>query len=289
MPFSLPRASRWVLVALAVGAGLGFVPERRTDDHVQRQKEKENIKSTGKHLEDITKRQLKKRKPALPKTEKAMETVAELGQKLQKNKFTRAQALADLANVTDKLKNETDQMRKNPGIKKLQKAARESGGERMPSAEEIEKQIESMQRELEGKDIDGKMTKALEKMKRELKKLKEAAASMSQNGSAADGKASQEMSDALDELMQQAEDSRHRSRRSRRGGRSPQPRRYRQVSEGRRCRADRLGENAAVCAQDERIEKATGRGRQRSAGAARKGAGPAGDRTIAEIGPPAQI
>ncbi len=206
LPFSLPRASRWALVALAVGAGLGFVPERRTDEYVQRQQDEENIKDTGKHLEQITKRQIQKRKPALPKTQKAMETVSELGQELQKKKLTRTEALADLAEVTDKLKKQTNELRKNPGIRKLQKAARESESKTKPSAEALEKQIESMQRELAGKDLDGKMMKKLEKLKKEMKKLKEAASSMSQSGSAADGKQSQEMSDALDELMQQAED-----------------------------------------------------------------------------------
>lgn len=206
LPFSLPRASRWALVALAVGAGLGFVPERRSDDYVQRQKEKANIKDTGKHLEQITKRQLQNRKPALPQTEKAMEAVAEFGQELQKKKLTRTQALADLARVTDKLKDQTNELRKNPGIRKLQKAARQSGGEMMPSAEALEKQIESMQRELAGKDVDGKMMETLEKMEKELRKLKDAAGGMGGDGSAADGKASEEMSEALDELMQQAED-----------------------------------------------------------------------------------
>lgn len=206
LPFSLPRASRWALVALAVGAGLGFVPERRSDDYVQRQQEKANIKDTGKHLEDVTKRRLQNRKPALPQTEKAMEAVAELGQELQKKKLTRTQALADLAQVTDKLKDQTNELRKNPGVRKLQKAARQSDGEMMPSAEALEKQIESMQRELAGKDVDGKMMEKLEKMKQGMKKLKDAAGSMGKDGSAADGKASEAMSEALDELMQQAED-----------------------------------------------------------------------------------
>ena len=108
LPFHLPKSSRWALVALAVGAGLGFVPERRTDDYLQQKREAENIKDTGKHLEEITKRQLAQRKPALPQTEKAMQEVAEFGQTLQKKKLTRNQALAELSKVQDKIKDQTE-------------------------------------------------------------------------------------------------------------------------------------------------------------------------------------
>ncbi len=205
LPFSLPRASRWALVALAVGAGLGFVPERRSDDYLQQKRETENIQDTGRHLEEIAKRQLAKRKPVLPQTEKAMQEVAEIGQTLQKKKLTRNEALAELSKVQDKIKDQTQQLAKKAGIRKLQRAARQSGGEMAPSAESIQKQIDAMKKQLEGKDIDGK-TEALEKLEKAMEKLKDAAAAMGQEGSQSDGKASQEMFEAMDELMQQAKD-----------------------------------------------------------------------------------
>ncbi len=205
LPFHLPRSSRWALVALAVGAGLGFVPERRTDDYLQQKREAENIKDTGKHLEEITKRQLAKRKPALPQTEKAMQDVAEFGQTLQKKKLTRNQALAELSKVQDKIKDQTEQLAKKAGIRKLQRAARQNGGEMAPSAESIQKQIDAMKKQMEGKDFDGK-TEALEKLENDMKKLQDAADAMGQEGSQSKSAASQKMSEAMDELMQQAKD-----------------------------------------------------------------------------------
>lgn len=205
LPFHLPKSSRWALVALAVGAGLGFVPERRTDDYLQQKREAENIKDTGKHLEEITKRQLAKRKPALPQTEKAMQEVAEFGQTLQKKKLTRNQALAELSKVQDKIKDQTEQLAKKAGIRKLQRAARQNGGEMAPSAESIQKQIDAMKKQMEGKDFDGK-TEALEKLEKAMKKLQDAADAMGQEGSQSKSAASREMSEAMDELMQQAKD-----------------------------------------------------------------------------------
>jgi hypothetical protein len=38
-PYRLPRVSRWALAALALGAGLGFVPEYRTKAYVEKQQE----------------------------------------------------------------------------------------------------------------------------------------------------------------------------------------------------------------------------------------------------------
>ncbi len=205
LPFQLPRASRWALVALAVGAGLGFVPERRSDDYLQKQREAQNIKDTGRQLENIAKRELQKRKPVLPQTEKVMQEVAEFGQELQKKKLTRNQALAELSKVQDKIKDQTDELSKKAGIRKLQKAARQTGGEMGASAESIQKQIDTMRREMADKDFEGK-AKEMEKLEKALEDLKKAAESMGQEGSQSDGKAAQEMSEALDELMQQAKD-----------------------------------------------------------------------------------
>src|SRR6266581_219323 len=45
--FSLPRATRWAVLILAVAVGLGFVPEYRSKKFKQAQADKENIKDVG--------------------------------------------------------------------------------------------------------------------------------------------------------------------------------------------------------------------------------------------------
>src|SRR6185312_9223774 len=99
--FRLPKISRWALLVLALGAGLGFVPEYRSKSYVQKQADQKVIQETGRQLVEITKRSLQL-PPALETTEKAMEQVKDLGEQFTKKALTRSEALKDLANVTDR-------------------------------------------------------------------------------------------------------------------------------------------------------------------------------------------
>ena len=76
VPFRLPRATRWALLVLALGAGLGFVPEYRSKAFLQKKADAQNIKEVGKQLADLTRRDLQTRPPALEPTQKALERVS---------------------------------------------------------------------------------------------------------------------------------------------------------------------------------------------------------------------
>src|SRR5262249_34883474 len=83
MAFTLPKAStRWAVVALALAAGLGFIPEYKSKAFRQQEADKQNIKEAGKQLAELTRRDLQKRPPALETTQKSMEAVTELGDQL---------------------------------------------------------------------------------------------------------------------------------------------------------------------------------------------------------------
>src|SRR4029453_1980618 len=79
IPFHLPRATRWALVVLGLGAGLGFVPEYPSRNFLQRQSDEQRIKEVGQRLTELTKRNLEKRPPALEQTQKSLEAVEDLG------------------------------------------------------------------------------------------------------------------------------------------------------------------------------------------------------------------
>ena len=72
LPFSLPAASRWALLILAIGAGLGFVPEYRSSSYLQKQKDKEVIKEVGQQVALLTRRNLQNHPPALNETKQAL-------------------------------------------------------------------------------------------------------------------------------------------------------------------------------------------------------------------------
>jgi hypothetical protein len=200
MPFGLPKATRWALLALALCAGLGFVPEYRSKAYLQKKSDEQVIKEVGKQLSDLTRRNLEKRPPALETTQKSMESVSELGDQLTKKTLTRSEALKDLASVTDKLKDQLNEMTKDPALKRLEQAARTPSGNDSQTASGLQKQIESMQKQL------GTPTgnpEAMDKIKKELDKLQEAAKGMSDKNSAASAADKQKMSEALSALSKQ--------------------------------------------------------------------------------------
>ncbi len=201
--FSLPKASRWALLVLALTAGLGFVPEYRSKNFQQKEADQKIIKETGRQLADLTKRNLQKRPPALETTQKAMEAVNELGEQLTKQKLTRSDALKDLANVTDKLKDEIKEMGKDPTMKRMEQAARSPGGENSPDAARLQKQIEETQKQL---GTPTGTPEDMDKLNKDLAKLQEAAKAAADKNGAMSQADKEKISKSMAALSKQAQE-----------------------------------------------------------------------------------
>jgi len=198
----LSKAARWAVLILVLAVGLGFVPEYRSKADKQKQADAKIIKEVGKQLTDLTRRDLSQRKPALERTEKSLESVSELGDKLQKASLTRSEALRDLASATDKLKDQLKELGKDPGLRKLEQAARTPGGSDSQKAAGLQKQIESLQKELG--DQAGK-AEAFDKLQKDLEKLQEAAKGFADKTTAGSEAERQKLSASLSALSQQAQ------------------------------------------------------------------------------------
>lgn len=204
MPFNLPKAStRWALVALALAVGLGFVPEYQSKAFKQKEADKQVIKEVGKQLAELTRHDLQKRPPALETTQKSMESVTELGDQLTKKAVTRSEALQDLAKVTDKLKDELKELSKDPALQRLEQAARASTGNDSQTAAGLQKQMESLQKQM-GSPIGN--PEALDKLQKELQKLQEAAKGMADKNSPGTEAEKQKMSESLSALSKQMQE-----------------------------------------------------------------------------------
>ena len=201
LPFHLPAVSRWALLILLLGAGLGFVPEYRSKEFLQKQHDAANIKDTGKQLLELTRRTLKDHPPALEPTQKALTDLAALGDQLAKNQLTKTEALRDLASVADKLNQQAKELGQNQSLKPLERAARENAQHGSQSPGDLQKQIEAMQKALGNASAN---PDALDKLKKELQKLQQAAANLPDKDSAAGKAAREQMSEALSELAKQA-------------------------------------------------------------------------------------
>ena len=200
LPFRLPKTGRWALVVLALAAGLGFAPEYRSKSVLQKQADQANIKETGRLLADLTRHQLERRPPAFEPTQKSMEAVSTLGDQLTKQTLTRNEALKDLANVADKLKDQLKELGKDPGLKRLEEAARSTGGKDSQSAAGLQKQIDSLQKQL---GTPTGSPDALDKVQKELQQLKQAAQGLADKSSSANEAERQKLSDSLAELAKQ--------------------------------------------------------------------------------------
>lgn len=203
LPFHLPDSSKWALLTLILAVGLGFVPEHRSKEFVQKQRDAEIIRDTGRQLAELTRRSLEQRAPIFEPTRNALDSVAELGDHLAKAPLTRSDALKDLASVTDKLKEQAKELGKNPALKTLDRAARSSNKGGSPSSAELQKQIEALQQALGNKTSD---SDAVEKLKEKLQQAKQAAGGLPDKDSAEGQAAREKLAESLSNLAKQAKE-----------------------------------------------------------------------------------
>src|SRR5438034_603599 len=202
LPLNLPLISRWALLLLVLAATLGFVPEYRSKAYLQKKKEAQIIKETGKELAELTRRSVEHRPPALEPTQKALDSVKELGDQLAKVSLTRTEALRDLASATERLKDQAKDLAKDPALRKLEQAARSPTGRSPTSNADLQKQIDSIQKQLGNPDAT---PDALDKLQKELQKLQQAAAGLPGNDSAGQQQKEQ-MSQSLSDLAKKAQE-----------------------------------------------------------------------------------
>jgi len=204
VPFTLPKKIvRWAVVVLILVSGLGFVPEYRSKNFLRKQNEQAAIKEAGRQLSELTRRTLEKRPPNAEAVQKSMESVGELGDKLSKVSLTRSEALKDLANVADKLKDELRELGKDPEFKRLEQAARASADSGSQSPAGLQKQIDSMQKQLGAPTGN---PEAMEKLQKDLEKLQQAAKGLSDKNSLGNEADRQQLSKSLSALSRQAQE-----------------------------------------------------------------------------------
>ena len=203
LPFHLPQLMRWAVVLLVLAAGLGFVPEYRSKSFLQKKADQQNIKEAGRQLTELTRRSLDKRAPVLEPAQKSLEVVTNLGDQLSRKAFTRSEALKDLANVAEQLKDQLKEMGKDPALKRMEQAARTASGSDSQSAAGLQKQLDSLQKQMGTPTGD---PEALDRLQKNLEKLKEAARGMADKNSPGTDAERQKLAAALSALSRQAQD-----------------------------------------------------------------------------------
>ncbi len=201
---ALPGRARWAALVLALAAGLGFVPEYRSQAYRQNQQDAAIIQNVGQNLAELARRDLAPKPSVRPEVQQSMQDVATLGDKLGEHTLTKAEALRDLASVTEKLARQDQQLSQSPAYKKLEQAARQPGNAAGATPDSLQKQMDALQKSLGA--AAGKDDK-LDKLSRDLQKLQQQASNMAGNDGKAGDAARQQMAQSLSELARQAQEA----------------------------------------------------------------------------------
>ena len=203
LPLRLPALCNWILMVLIACFALGFVPEHRSKAYLDQQRDNANIEEVGTHLENLTKWQGKENQPHFDPTEKALESVQDLGREFQKGELLRDEALAKLTSLAEQLRDEAKKLAQAQAIKKLQQAAHTPAGASQPSPAEMQKQMAELEESL-GDAKDAK-PKQFNEMKSKLDAIKDAAAGLPDADSPEGKQARQELAQSLADLANMAQ------------------------------------------------------------------------------------
>ena len=110
LPLRLPKVCHWTLLVLAACVGLGFVPEHRSQAHLDQQRDSAIIEDVGQNLTELTKLQVQLSPPQLEPTEDALESVQELGREFKRGKLVRDEALAKLSSLAERLRDQSSKL-----------------------------------------------------------------------------------------------------------------------------------------------------------------------------------
>ncbi len=200
LPLRFPKLSRWALLLVVLGVGLGFVPEYRSKAQIQAKQDSEAIKQTGRELASLTKRNLQARPPAIETTKKSLEEIQDLGEHMAKAQLTRADALKDLSSVAEKLKEQTRELANQPALRNLERAARSSSSKGGSPSADLQQKLESMAKS----GANSANPEALEKMKSDLDKARQMAANLPKGDSPEAKEAKEKLNASLADLAKQA-------------------------------------------------------------------------------------
>ena len=200
LPLRWPGVTRWAVAVVALSVGLGFVPAYRTKAHVKKQQDTQHVRETGKQLAQFTRKQIEQRPPAFQETQKGIESVTELGDKLGKATLTPAEALRDLASTAQRLEQQAKELGQKPELRPLAARERDSGSSGSQTPEALQKQIDALQNAL-GKAAAN--SDKLDKLRDHLNDAQKSLSSLGDKDSAVAHAARQKLAQSLSELSKQ--------------------------------------------------------------------------------------
>ena len=192
----------WLATAATLALIAGFAPIYRTPAFLQKEQEAQAVSQTAAQLVQVTRQQLEQRQPVLEPAQKALNEVLEFGVQLSQSKLTRAEAIHDLASLSQKLEQELRKLGERPSLKPLDQAARTpSNGS---AAADLQQKIDAHRQALGAADGQQQL---VDKLQRALQALKESAKALASGTEAEQAAGREKLAQSLEALAQQAREA----------------------------------------------------------------------------------
>ncbi len=200
IPLRLPKSGRWSAGLLALCTVATLLPVYRSPAHLQREADAAIVERTGRQLAELTRHSLETRTPALEPVHKSLDAVMAAGAELERKTLTRAEALQNLAGLSDKLQEQAKQLAAQPAMQRLEEAARKPGSP-MSNRADLQRRMEAMQQELG----TAASPEQLASMQARLEKLQQQAQAASQAHGAGEAARDPGLADAMSALSRDAQ------------------------------------------------------------------------------------
>jgi len=188
---------------LAACVGLGFVPEHRSQAHLDQQRDSAIIEDVGQNLTELTKLQVQLSPPQFEPTEDALESVQELGREFKRGKLVRDEALAKLSSLAERLRDQSSKLGHARTLKKMQQSARTPPGAGRQTKAEMQRQLDELKKSL-GNAKEAKQEQ-FDALKSKIDAVKDAAAGLPDASSPEGQQARQELAQSMAALARMAE------------------------------------------------------------------------------------
>ena len=203
LPLQLPRACHWTLLVLAACFGLMFVPENRSQAYLDQQRDSVIIEDIGQNLEALTKQQVMRTPAHFEPTEKALESMQELGREFTRGILMRDEALAKLSSLAEQLRDQSSKLALAHSLRKLQQSALAPPGIAQQSKTEMQRQLDKLKKSLG--DAKDTTSEQFDELKSEMDAIKNTAGSLPVASSPEGQQARQQLAKSLSDLTRMAE------------------------------------------------------------------------------------
>ena len=199
--WTFPVSGRWALAVIAGIIGLGFVPEYRTTEFLEEEKNRDIIQDTGRELVKVLKTSYEKRpKPLDAANEKFLEEGIALGNELSEARLKKNGALRKLDDFTTRIQDEINRMTDDPSQRRMKEMAQSGKAMDSSTASEMVKQMEAMREKLG--EAAGQADK-LSQMRDQLSQMQDMARQMEEALKNPNSEASRQLAEAMKDLEDQ--------------------------------------------------------------------------------------